>query len=315
MRGFIPAGAVFAVLFALHLPAHAQSSDALARLEARMEALAKENADLRARVKRMEEAQRSPARPQVVHADAPAAPVLPAAARSAHAAVPASAKAYEVSNPCGGQRFGGFYLGGNAGAISHSSNTDDLDGYFLFGLPIVGFSNQTTGATAGVQVGYDWSSCDKLFGLVADWNWADTEARTQLNLLAILGLEQSISSRMDWFSTLRARAGIVADDMLIYVTGGAVAAKIGRTVTFDDGFDFEQKSFSDVRWGLVGGAGVEYAFAPGLSASAEVLYMQFAQKDGSILSVCGCAPPTVFNFNTNDSALVVRGGLNYRWGY
>ena len=31
---------------------------------------------------------------------------------------------------------------------------------------------------------------------------------------------------MDWFSTIRGRAGLVVDDSLIYVTGGLAAAKI-----------------------------------------------------------------------------------------
>ncbi len=77
---------------------------------------------------------------------------------------------------CGNQ-FNGFYLGGNVGAVAYTATRTDIDGTFIDNSD---FSANKIGATAGVQAGYDWQFCNKLFGVVADWNWSDTKANTQV---------------------------------------------------------------------------------------------------------------------------------------
>ena len=120
---------------------------------------------------------------------------------------------------------------------------------------------------------------------------------------------------MDWFSTLRTRTGVVANDTLVYVTGGLALAKFENTYAFSDpggngsGFFTQDKT----RWGWTGGVGAEFLLAEGWSANAEVLYMAF-RKETVILPSGGVDGGSLSNFDNYDSAWVGRVGLNYRWG-
>ena len=166
-----------------------------------------------------------------------------------------------------------------------------------------------------MQVGYDWQSCHRVFGVVADWNWSGAKT----NVFAISGvgsnLTASLTSKMDWFSTLRTRTGVVMNDTLVYVTGGLAAAKIENTYAFGSGNTGESAFFAQdkTRWGWTGGIGAELLLWDGWSANAEVLYMQF-RKETVTLPSGGIDGGLRSNFENYNSAWVGRVGLNYRWG-
>jgi opacity protein-like surface antigen len=209
-------------------------------------------------------------------------------------------------NPCGPSRFNGGYIGGNVGAVAYTANRNDLDGFLTDNGS---YTSTKTGGTAGVQAGWDWQSCNKLFGVVADWNWTNVK-NTTLNNPNTPAQEQSIVSKMDWFSTIRARAGLVVDDVLIYVTGGVAAANITTTISEIQPPQNERFPFEKTRWGLVGGVGAEYALWNGWSFNSELLYMQFKKQTVTFNSP---GDGGIFSFDNNDSAWVTRVGLNYRW--
>src|SRR5262245_29120197 len=73
-------------------------------------------------------------------------------------------------NPSGAVRFTSFYVGGNTGAVAYTANRNDLDGFLS---DTTTYTSNNIGWTGGVQVGYDWQSCNSVFGVVADWNWAN----------------------------------------------------------------------------------------------------------------------------------------------
>lgn len=210
-------------------------------------------------------------------------------------------------NPCGPSRFNGGYIGGNAGVVSYTALRQDRDG--LLGT-IGDFSASTTGFTAGAQLGWDWQSCNKLLGVVADWNWGDVETTARLDPSRPT-FDRSTEGNMHWFGTLRARAGLVVDDALIYVTGGVAAAKIDSTYSNRvPGDANEQHSFSDTRWGLTGGVGVEFALRDNWSLNTELLYLQFRKNTDTFRSV---DQGQNLSFEGHDSVWVSRVGLNYRW--
>ena len=186
---------------------------------------------------------------------------------------------------CGSQ-FNGFYLGGNVGAVAYTATRTDIDGTFIDNSD---FSANKIGATAGVQAGYDWQFCNKLFGVVADWNWSDTKAGTQLDPnVGGFGRPQDIGARMNWFSTVRARAGLVVDNALFYVTGGLAIADIdsdyNRRLLLGPptGTLLVQNSFSQTRYGFAAGAGTEVLLGSNWTLNAELLYLQFAQERHSL---------------------------------
>ena len=212
--------------------------------------------------------------------------------------------------PCGAARFSGGYAGANVSAMRRTALMRDMDGY----LENTDTTGTETGWAAGAQMGYDWQSCRKVFGIVADWNWtdADTLVRTQTNDNRVI--DRSVASNMDWFSTVRARAGLAVDDTLIYITGGLAAAKINATVTniaSSNTPSNEQHSLGDMRWGWTGGAGVEFALANGWSVNSEILFLQFQKQSDTIVSPA--ANNGTFSFDQYDTAWVGRVGVNYRW--
>ena len=210
--------------------------------------------------------------------------------------------------PCGPSRFNGGYVGGNAGAVSTTALRQDRDGFIGSGGD---YSATGIGFTAGGQLGWDWQSCNMLLGIVADWNWTNADTVQRQNPNNNVVFDQSIKTKMDWFSTIRARAGLVVDDTLIYVTGGLAAADIETTLTNRTTFLNEQHSFSDTRWGFAGGVGAEFALSGGWSLNTELLYLQFSKNTDT--STAGSRFAQDFSFENQDSAWISRAGLNYRW--
>jgi outer membrane immunogenic protein len=213
---------------------------------------------------------------------------------------PASRKA-----SCDPSRFNGGYIGGNVGAIRRTALTRDTDAYFFDSAE---WTETRGGVTGGVQAGYDWQSCGKVFGVVADVNFAgvDTTADIYPHGGNTGDLQSSIRSRMDWFGTVRGRAGIAMDSALVYVTGGLAVADIGTDLSQSQGF--RRNNFDGRRWGWTGGAGAEFALSGNWSVNSEVLYMQFAKDTESIF-----IPNRLRTFESYDSAWIGRVGVNYRF--
>jgi len=109
-------------------------------------------------------------------------------------------------------------------------------GFYAGGHVGYGFGD-ADGFVVGGQVGYNWQFNQFVVGAEADASWAD------------LGESDSLSS-------IRLRAGIPIDRLLVYGTGGVAFA------------DFEDSSW-------VAGAGVEYAITDKLSAGLEYLHYDF----------------------------------------
>jgi outer membrane immunogenic protein len=123
---------------------------------------------------------------------------------------------------------------------------------------------------------------------------------------------------MRWFGTSRIRAGIVTDNLLLYVTGGLAYAHFKRDVTYvedDNEPDFRKDTFSSskTKFGWTVGAGAEWAINNNWSLKTEALYMQFA-KDDSTATGKTINEGAHTQLRNEDSAWVARVGLNYRFG-
>jgi len=71
----------------------------------------------------------------------------------------------------------------------------------------------------GGQVGYNWTTCNTLWGVELDGDWSSARASTQLIPNSPF-FNINIQSRFDSLVTARTRAGLVFDNVLLYVTGG-----------------------------------------------------------------------------------------------
>jgi outer membrane immunogenic protein len=222
-------------------------------------------------------------------------------------------------------QFGGFYLGGNVGYAYYQHTLQDRDGLGPFidtGLSN-SYRDSQSGWNAGVQGGYNFQSGCTLFGVEADWSWSDTRASSfnqdgDQSVAAPVTDSVTLSSKMRWFGTVRARSGVIVDNVLLYATGGFAYANFDRSFAFfnDNGFPASVFSSNNTRWGWTAGVGTEWAFAPNWSLKSEVLYMQFEKNSiTAIGNGTGIGDLGVrYRLESQDQAFVSRIGVNYRFG-
>ena len=201
--------------------------------------------------------------------------------------------------------FGGFYVGGNIGWATLTAHQNDLDGYFTK-VP-TSFTATDDTFTAGAQIGYNLQKGCTVFGIEADWNWADLSANTRLFPLS--GLNDSLRTRIENFGTIRTRTGIVVDQLLLFVTGGVAWTETRDSVNRAVLLTTERFSSDDTRWGWTAGFGTELALSKNLSFKSEIIYMNFDDKNYTVFTNGGGR----FAFKIDDSIWVGRVGVNYRF--
>jgi len=163
---------------------------------------------------------------------------------------------------------------------------------------------QKTGVTLGGQIGHNWQRDNFVFGLEADLNWVDARAS---RTAAGMGVSSDLSSRLNWYGTVRARAGILlAPPTLLYATGGLAVAGI-KNRAFSNFAPFDIRT-SGTRTGWTAGAGIEHQFGHNYSVKAELLYMDFGSKSASHNPF-----GTTYYARFKNTAVVGRLGVNVRW--
>ena len=155
-------------------------------------------------------------------------------------------KAPAVVSPA--TNWSGFYIGAIGGY--GSENTSDALG--------------VKGGFGGGTVGYNWQSGAFVAGIEADGAFADVS-----NSATVTGV--TVTAKADALATIRGRAGVAFDQVLLYGTGGLALAdaKINASAL---GVGF---SDSKTLTGWTVGAGVEWMFMPRWSVKAEYLYRSF----------------------------------------
>ncbi len=180
----------------------------------------------------------------------------------------------------------GLYIGGHAGYFFGNS---DVDFPSAFGPAV---STDPDGFAGGAQIGYNWQIDQFLIGGEADISWADIQGSTGI-------ANGTVSTRADWLSTVRARAGVAIDRVLIYGTGGIAFTDMKTELNGPVGFSSDSQNLTG--WTI--GAGVELALTENLSMKGEYLYTDFGDKD---YGIGGTTVPVSLDGST------VRLGLNYR---
>lgn len=210
-------------------------------------------------------------------------------------------KTASATPTCAAARFGGFYAGVNAGGVVQGSDFKDPD-YFWYGGTK---SYSESGATAGVQAGYNYTFCNTLVGLEVDANWANVGSKKSFTTYS------TQSSSIDWFGTARLRAGFAVDNILFYGTGGLAWGNIKSGWDFNKTYwypDADFKKLNTLGVGWVAGAGIEYALTDKISIKAEGLYMDLGSKTGSNHYF-----DSSYKLNVATTATVARLGLNIRY--
>src|SRR5262249_61258550 len=201
------------------------------------------------------------------------------------------------------------------------------------------FSHDSSSGTAGITTGCNIQYGSWVWGFESDSNWSGIDDTVSARFPSIEFLPgaplngvpssvQTITRKLDYFSTYRGRLGFAVDRWMLFATGGAVVAHIkGETdIQYaNDGFFLAQGHFfgdrSVWRMGWTAGGGLEYAFSDNWSLKAEYLFLDLRDFHYEAFcttpALCG-ALPGQFSVNTRleFKEHVARVGLNYKflWG-
>ncbi|MCD6071213.1 MAG: hypothetical protein K0S42_1729 [Microvirga sp.] len=209
----------------------------------------------------------------------------------------------------------GFYVGVNAG---WGWRDDDQETVVLTGPGIPGglvgtlqFDDDNGGFTGGGQIGYNWQFGSFVVGAEADIQWADTGDQDAVFIAgpgnAGVFRAGEFEGDADWFGTVRLRAGVAFDRVLVYATGGL--------------------AYTEDNTGWTAGGGVEWALpvnwfgSSAVTFGVEGLWVSIDQDDdgdgfvGTFTPNAGGAPVNVFLPQNNDEQdfFVARAKLNFKF--
>ncbi|MCI0598687.1 MAG: porin family protein [Beijerinckiaceae bacterium] len=161
----------------------------------------------------------------------------------------------------------GVYIGGQIGYAWGNDNINITD----FVVPaFFTLSSNPNGVIGGAHLGYNLQIGQWVAGLEGDVD--GTNFRRTSGPDPIFG-DTFFRIRKDIEGSVRGRAGIAWDRVLLYATGGVAFAGIDTSYTSPVGFD----GFSRTRVGFTVGGGIEYAVTNNWSVRAEYRFSDFGR--------------------------------------
>jgi outer membrane immunogenic protein len=228
----------------------------------------------------------------------------------------------------------GFYVGVNGGVGWQQSRFTDNNAavYESSEAPQQGGTStfDNVNYLAGGQVGFNYQWRDLVIGIEADADYSGNS----INKALLYGTYESSSegvenwgwyekARIDFQGSARGRLGISLLDnkALIYMTGGAAFVHgywdmyAAYYTSFYDGVYDRDFRGDDWRWGLIGGAGIEYKLNCHWSIKAEGLYTWLAENTLSQTSSGSYfAGDNAAHVTFADELYSFRVGINYNFG-
>lgn len=222
----------------------------------------------------------------------------------------------------------GFYIGINGGYGWNQSQDVAVSGsnvivvsqpgtvpFFVPGL-------EPKGGLIGGTVGWNYQVGRGLFGIETDFDWADIKDARFVDLPPVGPCcRTSASQNIDFFGTVRGRAGFLASNqLLLFVTGGLAYAEVKTNANINEFFNQPVigrqfiASSDEIRYGWTVGAGAEWKFTRNWSVKGEYLYYHLGGHTitGFQTNPVLATQFATYNFATRGS--IARAGLNYQFG-
>src|SRR5579862_893954 len=174
----------------------------------------------------------------VLAADLPPTSMPPPPPRAPAAYVPIAPPVYN---------WGGIYIGINGGYGFGSSNWSLPASVCAGGVACSTGSFNISGPLAGATFGANFQSGQFVFGIEGDGDWSNITGSASSTNAVCPGCQTANT----WLATLRARAGVAWDRVLLYGTAGGAAGSINAT-----GAGITSTSNSEFGW--TAGGGLEY---------------------------------------------------------
>jgi outer membrane immunogenic protein len=244
----------------------------------------------------------------------------------------------------------GFYAGVNVGygfndPVATFTNNDGVTNALLNFATVnpKPVSYDVKGVLGGAQVGYNWQvSPSWLIGLEADFQGSDIKGGGASQFVVTGGVAHpsqiTAEQKVEWFGTVRARAGWLATDkLLVFGTGGLAYASVreNSTISNTDGGGLIAIGFglsadctgaafapcfsgatTKILTGYAAGGGFEYAAWRNVSFKAEYLYVNLGSSSTTsvALKTLGANGPASYSTHFSDLDFhVVRVGANYHF--
>jgi len=214
----------------------------------------------------------------------------------------------------------GWYAGMNAGWIRAQRDskltrtTGVTDPDFL----PQSLSNDQDGFLAGLTLGYNQKmGAAFVVGIESDIAYTDidgTRSRTIVDPIAGPPpvVTTTLSYEMNWFGTVRARAGwLASQQMLLYVTGGLAYADLESRGSFTNTTigDTHLGKTDDWTTGWTVGGGLEWLLGNKTTFKGEYLYYDL--DDTSVtLGPSAAFPTSTATYKNENTGHIVRAGLN-----
>ena len=160
----------------------------------------------------------------------------------------------------------GVYVGGTAGYVWGKSH------HFTETIPDSTDKFTIDGALGGLTLGYNYQVGRWVFGAETDISAADIHGKDPDGASNWGCGTTGCQTRVDWFGTLRARAGMAFDTTLPYITGGLAYGHIKGYID-----EIPRYGGDETRAGWTVGAGIEHAFSDHFSVKAEYLYVDLGK--------------------------------------
>jgi len=239
------------------------------------------------------------------------------AATSPALAADVAMPAYKAAAAPAAYDWSGFYLGVTAGGGMASLPVTSMD--FFVGIGAM----KSAGAVGGVHAGYNWQFTPSfLVGLEGDFNWASFKESDTTCFgscaLNLIGDRSVASSRLDQFSTLRARFGLTSDRTLVYVTAGPAWGHIDASLAelgcpnCDAGAPRAIASDSSFHIGIALGAGVEYALTQNWILRGEYMHLDVSTTDTVFKHASTGIPFDGVRARSTATADLARLGISYK---
>jgi outer membrane immunogenic protein len=250
-----------------------------------------------------------------------------------------------LSSPAfAGDSWTGFYTGINAGygtgEYTNSSSyfqpghTEYYDNYNYAVYPTVFGAGKSqsfvNGGVAGGQVGYNKQfSNNVVLGIEGDMNWANVFDRSKYSNSSGHGISSSMfgntymgsteysKTGLDWFGTVRGKAGYAFGNFMPYFTAGVafgqVSNVVNSTVNYGSYGGVSGSSSSKTSAGWAVGAGAEYKLNKNWSVKGEYLYTNLNGPTSSGAAQWGSNVSTVTSKVSDFGVNHVRAGINYHF--
>ena len=235
-------------------------------------------------------------------ADLPPSMPPPPPPRAPAAYVPVVTPAYN---------WGGIYIGLNGGYGFGSSSWTVPAGATAPG------SFDINGPLVGGTLGANFQTGQFVFGIEGDGDWSNITgtiagASSAACLVATGATGCTYQTSNDWLATLRARAGVAWDRVLIYATGGGAGGDVKANWSVTATPALAGASSSSTEFGWTAGAGIEFAITDNVTAKIEYLYVDL-QNGSFSCTVVACGTAAAVNAPVSFETSLVRAGLNLKF--